>query len=350
VIYLAYGTRSIGIALLPVPILVDLYRNRRVTKPTLGMVGVALSLIIAQSFLIPETGNYLELIPKPIPELLATLLFSSVNNFKILASIFEFKNYIIQDVVLVFTLELAVVGVMVRRKAREITFEIFCLIYLGGLMIWPQVQGLRFIFPLIPFYLLFILTGFQTIQTRLRGPSAMAENQPNSRRSGMLCPQEQLKFMPRFTGLADFLPYLLLLLLVLYYAGSYTPLLPRAPSQVDTSGARELFQYVRQNTQTGDVIAFFKPRVLALYTDRPSVAVAIPDPHGNTLRRIHELQVKYVAIWTTHNLEYQPEWIRFIYENPDEFQMIYENSEFRMYRFLDQPLPPDGLESEGVIK
>ena len=59
---------------------------------------------------------------------------------------------------------------------------------------------------------------------------------------------------------------------------------PRSTTDLEKIETQELFQFVQKETFSDDVILFFKPRVLALFTDRKSLAMAIPDPGGDLLR------------------------------------------------------------------
>jgi hypothetical protein len=105
---------------------------------------------------------------------------------------------------------------------------------------------------------------------------------------------------------------------------------------MEKTSTKELFDFVKNETKPKDVIVFFKPRVLALYTNRQSLAIALPDPKGDPLSRMKEFGVNWVITRKIHPREYQPELIQLISENPDRFIPVYENEDFRVFRLAEK--------------
>ena len=157
-IYLAYGTRTLGICLLPVLLFLDWKKNKRISQSTLISIGSAFALIMLQFLLIPETGNYIDQLPKSLLGILSMLAASFLHYFGMYASIstiIPFHSYIIQTIVFLVVLELVIVGLFVRLKQTITSYELFFLVYNVALLFWPSYQGMRFILPMIPFYFLF---------------------------------------------------------------------------------------------------------------------------------------------------------------------------------------------------
>lgn len=310
IIYLAYGTRTVGISLLPVVLVLDLWRNKRISVSTVLTLGTTIFLIVLQSMMIPEIGSYLDQLPKSFQEVFFQVIKSLLYYFTMFVNIFWFDNYVLMDIVFLVFFEFSLIGLFTRLKRGITSIELFCLFYLGVLCIWPSYQSVRFLYPIIPFYVLFSLEGFQRIVEKLN----------------------------KLSWLSKTLPVLLLFCVTFYYSTVYVGLVPRGISELEKSETQELFQFVRSKTGPDDVIAFFKPRVLALFTDRTSVAVAVPPPGGDTLGRMQALGVNYVIVRVNYpveyQLEYQQQMIQFISENPADFDLVYANPEFRMYAFI----------------
>ncbi len=307
IIYLAYGTRSLGLLILPVILFLDLIRNRRVSLSTIIILIIAISIIVLQSVLIPETGGYFDQFPKNLQEFMLVLTNSLLYYFTLFSTIFKFGNYLIHFIVLLLLLGFVVIGILASVRKGISSYELFLLTYMVVLLFWPSYQGLRFLYPVLPILFIYILGGFQQLMLKIYQYSA---------------------WLPKT------IPIILLFSFILYYFNAYIVLLPRPISDIEKSETQEIFNFVKTETDTNDVISFFNPRVLALFTGRKSVALAVPAPKGNTLTRIKELAVNYVIVRLNNSLNDQPELIQLIEENPENFRLVFENPDFRIYQFL----------------
>lgn len=310
-IYLAYGTRTLGICLIPVLLLLDWKKNKKISLATIITIGSAFALIMLQFLLIPETGNYADQLPKSLLGIISMLVASFLHYFGMYASIstiIPFHSYIIQTIVFLVVLELVIVGLFVRLKQTVTSYELFFLVYNVALLFWPSYQGMRFILPMIPFYFLFFLEGVQFLFDRVKKYSL---------------------WVPRILSLS------LLLFILFSYHSIFVSLIPRTVSDIERQETQELFHFVQNETTSKDVIAFFKPRVLALFTDRKSVALAVPAPNGDALQRIKDLNVSTLIVRLNYSYESQPELIQLIQESPEYFELIFENDDFRVYTFAD---------------
>ncbi len=307
VIYLAYGTRAVGIVLLPVVFCLDLLRNKKIHLTTFIVLATASSLILLQYGLIPQTGSYFNQLPQNFYQVLLLLSRTLVSYFELIFSMFQSSHFFVQAVIFLVVLEFVVIGLLGRLKRGVSSYELFCLFYLAGLLFWPSYQEIRFLFPIVPFYILFCLEGFQTILNKLEA-----------------FPVWLLKALSLF----------LLLGFGFYYDSIYTGLVPRPASELEANSAQEVMQYVIRETGPDDVVAFFKPRVLALFTGCESVALAIPAPDGDSLGRMSALGVTYVIVRLDDVGDDQPEMLQLIHSNPLDFQLVYQNAEFGVYRFM----------------
>lgn len=302
-IYLACGTRSVGLILLPVAFLFSLIQNKKITLSLMVTLLVPLLLILLQGLLIPQTGAYFDQVQKSLPELISVIAKSLAYYFVQFVFIFPFKNFYIMVVIFFIMFAGFVPGVKIHMRKGVSSFDLFFLLYFGLILIWPSYQSLRLLIPIIPLYFLYILEAFDTL-------------------IGLI----KLPWLKKTIG------YLLLSGIVVYYAFTYMALFPRPITDMEKKETRELFQFIQTDTNTDDVILFFKPRVLALYSQRKSVAMAVPAPNGDTLTRMQELNVSIVVVRKNYKTEFQPELSQFISTHPGDFELIYENPEFQVFK------------------
>ncbi|WP_133511796.1 ArnT family glycosyltransferase [Candidatus Thiosymbion oneisti] len=130
-------------------------------------------------------------------------------------------------------------------------------------LIWPGRQGLRYLFPLLPFYVSFMVTGIEV-----------------SHRSAAIFGK---RIKPSYLVVAVMMTLLFFTEEIGYriyenVTNGRTVLWgPFRPDRTWLWGpfspqAREMFHFIRDNTDTEDIIVFFKPRVMRLMTDRMSIA------------------------------------------------------------------------------
>jgi hypothetical protein len=158
------------------------------------------------------------------------------------------------------TLPLALVG-MLRRARSDYHVVVYTVLTLGLYVAWPETQGLRFIFPILPFYVSFVV-------------GALVEP------GGAVTPAEGSRWR-RAMALAP-------VVIVLLYFGKTS-----ATHAVDNLSrdraslagpflptSQEMFSFVRAHTPPRSTIIFFKPRVLRLFTGRNAIMIYRPDQLG----------------------------------------------------------------------
>ena len=309
-IYLAYGTRSVGLILLPVALIYSLLKNRKITLSIVISLIVPLILIFAQGLLIPQTGSYFDQLPKSLFEMVSVFLHSMEYYFEIFLKIFPSDDIVFQTILFVIMVLGFAVGLSNHIRKGISSFDLFFFSYLLLILIWPSYQSWRLLIPIIPIYFLYIVEGMN-----------------------------QLVGLVKLDWLRKTIPVFLLIGLVAFYTYTYSEVFPRPISNIEKKETQELFEIILAETNSDDVILFFKPRVMALFTERKSVAMMIPPPNGDTMSRMNELDVSVVV--RNRNQEYglQPALDQFIAAYPENFQLIYENLEFQVFR-------TSGLKSE----
>jgi len=302
-IYLAYGTRSIGIVLLPAYFFLSILKTKKFSAKSISNFCFALFLIILQNYLIPETGEYFDTIPNSLLSFITTITGSFNYYMSLFFRIFQVENYYLQSFIFIILIELFVLGLISRIKKGVSSFELFFLLYFAVLLIWPAFQFYRFLIPILPLFFLYLYEGLITIIKFIKWP--------------------QLRIA--IIVIASFFVFL-------NYMNTYIAILPRSITDLEKVETKELFHFIQKETSSDDVILFFKPRVLALFTDRRSLAMAVPDPGGDLFKKMKDFGVTKTILRKGHHIEYQPELEDFIVTHPGNFELLYNNSEFFVYK------------------
>jgi hypothetical protein len=148
-------------------------------------------------------------------------------------------------VTVVFTF-LAVIGVISRyRSDYHVVFYVALtfLVY----VLWPPTQGLRFMFPVLPFYISFALTSLERYAL---GPVRTAVS------------MSPVVFVLSFFAMnSTYNAWENLSRSRVNLSGPYTPV------------STEMFSFIAKNTDPESTVVFFKPRLMRLMTGRSSVMI-----------------------------------------------------------------------------
>lgn len=189
-------------------------------------------------------------------------------------------------------------GAWTRRRADQMLI-IFFAFYFAVMIIWPEWQGIRFIFPLIP---IFIYFAFQGLLASIR-----------------MLPE---RYVSLGKGL-NFLFWLILVGIFLFQSGTRAYSNLKGNRQINgpfESFSMEMYDYVKTNTPSDSVIVFFKPRALRLFTDRDSIMA---------LECGHLLRGDYVVLHK--NWEYSQILPRDIPACNLPLKNVYENRKYIVY-------------------
>jgi hypothetical protein len=206
----------------------------------------------------------------------------------------------INQIMFVVLLPFLLMGIGARWRT-DYHFILYSGFTLGLYFLWPYFQGLRFIFPVLPFYIYFGFIGWEWL--------------------GSFVPR---RFSPVYQTIGH---SHLLFVVMIVFVSSLSLALQNLRSNREIEGpfdplSTEMFQFVSNNTEDGSTIVFFKPRVLKFMTERNSYTT---DNCANLLMG-HYLVV---------HKEYDKNW------NPFEelvkcspmttFQHIFNNQKFIIY-------------------
>jgi len=194
------------------------------------------------------------------------------------------------------------IGLVAKFKA-DFLFVPYAALYLIVLWTWPEWQGYRFLFPVLPFFLYFAIQGIKVTLDKA------SENQKAILQKGAHA-------------------YLLLIVFLFAYNASlnaYANLRdgreingPFDPYSIET------YDFIKNNTPPDSVIVFFKPRVMRLMTDRDALALTECD-------RISEGDFLALSKKVGENLQIPPERID---ECNLPLDVVFQNRRFTVYQVI----------------
>lgn len=203
------------------------------------------------------------------------------------------------------TLPLLITGMIFRIK-QDYYLYVYLFLTMGLFVLWPGQQGLRYIFPIMPFYVYFWICGLQIWVDFLKAR----------------------KFKP-----VETLARTGLILLVLGFASLcvYDAIRNLQRDRMTSSGpytatAQDMFAYISQHTAEQDIIIFFKPRALRMLTNRPAIQVDFPSEIGRG---------DYLCLYLGPDAYQQisPQQASDLVKD-GILEMVYSNEEFILYRVI----------------
>ncbi len=257
--YLAYGTRSLGLALPATILLYDVLNFRKIRLGTLAALVIFLGFFSLQKYHLDVNSTYVNVMVNhaeqtvsdaetvtPVIRVVKSLLNSTLLHLKkypmVLQEYWDNGTSVMLRLAMgLITGLLALSGYIKLVRQKPLPSEIFVAVYCSMLLVVPFFQGYRYILPVVPFFILYLFHGIESLASLT---------------------SKRLAFM---------FPAAILLLGVASHAG-YINQLEKKPAQrgVLDSEAVELYDYLKSNTSKDSVIIFKRPRILALFTQRHS--------------------------------------------------------------------------------
>jgi hypothetical protein len=199
---------------------------------------------------------------------------------------------------------LAAVGLTLRVRRGPSVIEIFCGAYAVLILLWPFAQGYRFLLPIVPACLMYAFEGVAWICGRWA---------PRAARWAPAC----------LAGAA-----------LISQASWYTSGRPGSIAEgISRPESQDLFRFVAGQTPEESVVAFWKPRALALMTGRSAVAVRPTAGDGALWRELSAFHVTHLVIGIGDRWTLQ----RFVDRHRFAFEPLHRNGDFRTYRILAYP-------------
>ncbi len=197
------------------------------------------------------------------------------------------------------------IGLM-KTMRREYPIVIYGILTMGVNIVWPATQGLRFLLPLFPFFLYFVLVG---VEWAIRAMEGIDQKIAFAAVAG--CVLVAAFFFTRQ-------------LLKLDLANSRAH--REATSGPYTPASQEMFDYLKTNTDPSSVVVFFKPRAMRLITGRASLewnnGAELPPGQYLCLYRFedegHQLSAADIVAL----------------QAAGKIKLVFENSDFQLFQIL----------------
>ncbi|MDZ4819646.1 MAG: glycosyltransferase family 39 protein [Planctomycetota bacterium] len=320
--YLAYGTRNIGIVLPAVLLANDVIQRgwprnglfRGIVPSPAAMSACAIFAVgyFAQKYYLDNEGSYVDLV-KFDP-------FLPVKNLGFytqrLAGFFN-NGYSKPAAAVLFAglSVLALIGLWRHLRQGIRSFDLLVPAYMAPLLIWPTHLSVpRYILPLVPVFMFYMIRGALSVQ--VFGSFA-------SRR---------------------ILIGVVLLLVGLSYGFRLYAFGFEAPEQgIHRPATQELFAFIRENTAAENRVVFTKPRALALFTGRKALVYSDVDTPEANEELYDSLGVRWLIVPANEEVfaetgipEQQARYSNWINRHQSWLQKVYTNDDFIVYRWLSK--------------
>lgn len=313
--FACYLMRTIGFVVLGALFMSDLIRRRRPTRFTLWTVACTVVLVVVSRLLLgggeesyfDQLTSYSSLI---IFENVEHYLVHSIRGFWAGPSLVVGK--FIMPILWLAAIPLIIYGFVRRGWHSSLFMELFFLFYLGIVLAWPSVQELRFLYPILPLFLLYAGIGFE----------------------GVVAQIGQRISPPIVRALA----IVLAVGIVGIYAVRTSKVIASEGPVADgpyTPAATALFQFVHEETNPEANFVFYKPRVLSLYTQRNASTFPPAQPMPVAIAYLEEVRANYVIIKKDDTEETNMASAALVETCTHSFEQVYDNEVFRVYR-IDQ--------------
>ncbi len=310
--FACYLIRTIGLVALAALLLSDLIRYRRPTRFAVWTIAGTFVLILFSRWVfgggeesyLDQFANYT---PQIIIQNIDHYLIKSIRGFWAGPSV-TFHAQLIVPILWLLAIPLIIYGFLRRARRSSLLIELFFIFYLATILIWPSVQELRFLYPILPLFLLYAGIGFEGLLEQVRQRADFRVGQSVA----VIAALAILSIYTVRTG--D----------VIASEGFLT----QGPY---TRPALELFDYVSQETAADSIVIFFKPRALSLYANRAASTFPYTASDADAADYLTELGADYAVV---KNDEATPNVVlaSFIDARPTAFELVFRNQDFRVYR------------------
>jgi hypothetical protein len=299
-LYFSYGTRSIGIVLLPSILLYDIIKNKKLSLITILISIVFMMLFLFQSSLLQTDRSYYDQINIDYNII--------IQNIQIYLN--EIKQFFdngyspgLNKLLFIIISFISLLGFIIRIKKFEI-YEVFLFLYLTVIVIWPANERTRFLIPIIPLYLYYFFYFCEKIDRIYFNGKSIKYAIP-------------IFMILTVTGAG--LSYFML-----YHKRGLTPIY----HGVHREESLKVFNAIKRKTDEKDIVIFKKPRVLSLLASRRSSTYHKPGNDEELLNYLRNIEASYILVEAKKDVYLSS----FIDRNTSLFRLIYLNDNFRLYK------------------
>ncbi len=318
-IYLAYGTRSVGVIFVPTVLLADYWANRKVTLFSLVSIPLFVLFALAQSMMIGSVSGYSSMFTfnaKAIP-LGLYLLTKYLRKFSYL-----WENSYIQiftDLIAVFFFYFVVSGFVRRVRIKVSVFEIFVPLYLAIVVVYsattPTGANPRYLIPLVPMYFFYAFYGI-----------------------------EQSRFLRKKAAVSHVLIIAAVMVCATYIAEYSTQDMRSVAPVEERAQTRELFDFIKKQIPEQSIIVTRLPRSISLYTSRRASYYQPSERESTYWNFFKEIGATYLVYNKVHDIAQITEFLK---RNNDKIEVLFSNPTFTLFDLF----PKGGalLQASGVF-
>ena len=304
--FLAFGTRTVGVVLVPSLIACELVRNRRLGSFALTAVATFSVGVMLEKLLLTLDGSYMDQVKYD----LMLCVRVAVTEIKALALFVDNGYSRVASLALASCLlVLAGLTCLVRLRSGLRAYDWFVVFNFLLLAAWPFAEwDQRYQMPVMPFCFLYVCEGLY----RLRAMSWGRFVTPVAATLGLAI---LVSYVTRYNRLE---------------AGPFRHGIC-APESV------ALFDYIKTNTRQDDVFLIQMPRELALYTGRRASGHHVPPSDEHLVNYLREIGATHVVLcreFTSSRMILEP----FLERQADRFDQIYARGQFVLYRVRQDTL------------
>lgn len=296
-IYFTYSIRDIGIVLIPTLIVYQVqeyFSTKQVNRIQISFYLIPhitfILLFIPLLFFLPKagTGHYDLILNQSLG-----LIYTNIIYYRHGINLYLFGDTISSKLIYlfpffwIFPFFIILIG-LIKEIRKNLYIVIYTIFIMTIYILWPARQGFRFLFPVIPFILYFFVNGINFFTN---------------------------KFNIKFLNII----ILILFSVNIIYEGSKSTLYW---SRFDTNTAytpemKEIYSFISNTVPENEIIVFFKPRVLRLFTERNSIS----------LKDYNESKDNFILLKKGINVS--------IYETTfetDNYETIFETDNYVLYQ------------------
>ncbi len=300
--YLAYGTRTVGFLVLGAILLRQLVLWRRVTRFSLAAGAVFVIGVIAQKLVLRSSPDYVGSFLRVVT--VRDFFVAPWHYFVGLPVLWENgRSSSVQWLTYGITGLLAARCAWARWREKWRLIDIFAVLY-GFFIIWFPWGGKRYLIPIMPFYVFYVLSGLEILT------------------SGSLRPARL------------WLSGALAALVIGGFVSEYSTMdWAEIADGIQRSAVTEMVQYVKDHIGPKGMVVFEKPRFLSLYAEtRASDIYEVPQT-DEMLRYYRKIGVTDVIIPKEPVEERTAFLFHLMIEKRSQFEKIFENGAFAIYKF-----------------
>lgn len=301
--YLSYGTRSVGIILVPTILAVDYIKNRKLTGLTGISAPVFFILAYAQSAYIGSASGYTSIFTFEASSI-PLAFFLTAEYIRKFSYLWE-NGYAraLASAASIFFFLFALSGFIRKARAGVSVFELFAPLYLIIVVVYsavtPTGSNPRYLIPLVPLYFYYAFYGIE--------------------HNGLLGKKGARRKVLAAAGI----------IIAASYIGAYSKeeIRPVTPVE-EVKETVELFDFIRNETGTESVVVSRIPRSIALYTSRKTAFYHAAPEDSGLWDFFKDIKATHLVVDRLHDSRYI---IDFTERNRDRLDPVFSNPDFSVF-------------------